>query len=289
MEDKINQYHLHKDDYSKLHLELKDINQHLSKFEDSVFKAHRHTYFMFIWFKDEGTHFVDYEGIDHPANSLFLLNRNQVHYFCANASNNGVLYQFDEIFLSRGRDDYRQRIVFQLFNEVGAPFLILDEETVEVLNAVTPLLRSEIEAKKYNYKEMIFSYMQTLVIAVERLKHSKIESHIKNEVNQELAILFKRHVEFNIDKFLSLNEYSVYLGISEKKLSTISNDYFLMSPAKYVAYRKILEAKRILSNVNISIKEVAYSLGFDQPTYFTKYFKKHTTQTPREFVNKICS
>jgi AraC-like DNA-binding protein len=43
----------------------------------------------------------------------------------------------------------------------------------------------------------------------------------------------------------------------------------------------------MLSNQNISIKEVAYSLGFNQPTYFTKFFKKDTKITPKQFQEQL--
>jgi len=287
MQDKINQYHLHKDDYSKLHFEIKDAHTHLAKYSDHVYKAHRHTYFQFIWFKNEGRHYVDYELVDHPANALFLLNKNQVHYFHPHADNDGLLYHFDEIFLHQGKDEYQQRVEFQLFSEVGKPYIGLDDATVKLLSTTTKLLKEEIETKKYNYRAMIFSQMQSIVLAIDRLKYYQ-EGVINNiDANQKLAIRFKQQVEKNINQFLSINEYATQLGVSTKKLSTISNKYLLASPAKFISNRKILEAKRLLSNVDVSIKEIAYHLGFDQPTYFTKYFKKHTGLTPKAFVKQI--
>ena len=64
---------------------------------------------------------------------------------------------------------------------------------------------------------------------------------------------------------------------------SLLRDILLDTPANIIKGCKLLEAKRMLSNQNISIKEVAYALGFDDPTYFTKYFKKGTTYTPKEF------
>ncbi len=287
MQEKIHQYHLHKDDSSKLHFEIKDIHTHLEKYPTHVYKAHRHSFFQFIWFKKAGKHFVDYELIDHPANAFFLLNRNQVHYFYDDVDNEGLLYHFDELFLHRGKDEYRRKIEFQLFSEVGKPYIVLDELTINFLELTTKYLQKEIADKKYSYREMIFSQMQSIVLAIDRLKYYERGAVNTLDANQALAIRFKQHVETNIDQFLTLLDYATHLGISTKKLSAISKEYFLKSPAKFISSRKILEAKRLLSNVDISIKEVAYKLGFDQPTYFTKYFKKHTGFTPKAFVKQL--
>ena len=287
MRDKINEYHLHKDDHSKLHLEIRDAKPYLATYSEHVYKAHRHTFYQFIWFENAGSHFVDYEEITHPADSLFILNKNQVHYFCQKSDNSGLLYHFDEIFMNRGDDEFRQRIEFQLFNEVGSPFLILDTSTKKILKSMTDLLQKEIAVQKYNYRALIFSLMQTLVLAIDRLKTMQRGGEKEKNTHQEIAKNFKRYIEENMDQFLSLADYAGALHISIKKLTNISHEYFLMSPAKYIAYRKILEAKRLLSNVKISIKEVAYQLGFDQPTYFTKYFKKHTGLTPKEFIKSL--
>ncbi|SLM29662.1 Transcriptional regulator, AraC family (fragment) [Desulfamplus magnetovallimortis] len=45
----------------------------------------------------------------------------------------------------------------------------------------------------------------------------------------------------------------------------------------------ILEIKRQLAVSDISIKELTYLMGFEEPTNFVKYFKKHTSQSPAQF------
>ena len=59
------------------------------------------------------------------------------------------------------------------------------------------------------------------------------------------------------------------------------------TPANIIQSVKILEAKRKLANKELSIQEIAFDLGFDQPTYFTKYFKKATGTTPKEFQSLL--
>jgi AraC family transcriptional regulator, transcriptional activator of pobA len=55
------------------------------------------------------------------------------------------------------------------------------------------------------------------------------------------------------------------------------------TPKEIIDDRILLEAKRILAHTTESIKEISYYLGFEEPTNFIKYFKKHASVTPTEF------
>jgi AraC-like DNA-binding protein len=49
----------------------------------------------------------------------------------------------------------------------------------------------------------------------------------------------------------------------------------------------VLEAKRLLAHTTSSIKEIGFELGFDEPTNFIKYFRKHVASTPIDFRSKF--
>lgn len=284
----IKQYHLHKDDYSKLHFDLHEAYPYCQKNVAHCYKAHQHSFYQFIWFFKPGRHFVDYELIEHPANALFFLNKKQIHYFCDQSPNEGYLFHFDEVFLHKQDSNAENWIQYQLFNELGTPFVLLPAKQIVDFNYFTQSLQNEIEQKAYNYRAQIFHLFQTLLLKVERLKQEQ-ENDFVEKIDQHfiLAMNFKRQVEANIQSFLSVEQYSQLLGVSSKKLTALSKQFLKDTPANIVHQRKILEAKRLLSNQKISIKEIAYSLGFDQPTYFTKYFKKHTGLTPKQFIQQL--
>ncbi len=282
----ISQYHLHKGDDSKLHFQIKDANIHLAKNPQHVYKPHRHTYYQMIWFKEAGQHYVDYILHHHPANSLFLLNKGQIHYFCDHASNVGQLYHFDEIFLLKGDQSYNNRIQYELFSERNQPYLVLNKESIKILQQITPLLVEEINQMKYGYRDQIFNLLQIIIVTIERQKKSDGNHFKASNENLDIAMDFKNLINQNVGSFLSVQEYAKMMHVSAKKLTAVCRSYLDTTPANVIAQLKILEAKRMLSNSNTSIKEVAYDLGFDQATYFTKYFKKHTNITPKEFVSQ---
>jgi AraC family transcriptional activator of pobA len=99
--EEIKKYHLHKDDYLKLHFEINETMPYCQKNAAHCYKAHLHSFYQLIWFEEAGQHYVYYEVIEHPENALFFLNKRQVHYFCTDSKNEGTLFHFDEIFLDQ--------------------------------------------------------------------------------------------------------------------------------------------------------------------------------------------
>ena len=87
---------------------------------------------------------------------------------------------------------------------------------------------------------------------------------------------FKYNVEF----------YAEQLSISSSHLTRICNDVTNESPKKIIAKYFINEAKILLMKLDYSISDVAYKLGFDDPSYFTRLFKQVTGDTPRNFRKK---
>ena len=73
------------------------------------------------------------------------------------------------------------------------------------------------------------------------------------------------------------------MNVSEKRLTNATARTFGKSPKTIIDERVTLEAKRLLIHTNLSIKEVGYDLGFEEPTNFIKYFRKHNNKTPIEF------
>ena len=99
-------------------------------------------------------------------------------------------------------------------------------------------------------------------------------------------MLFKDLLETNFKNQKQVNFYAKELIITEKRLNQATSKVFGKTPKEIIDDRIILEAKRVLAHTTESIKEIGYVLGFDEPTNFIKYFKKHSLVTPVEFREK---
>jgi len=177
-------------------------------------------------------------------------------------------------------------VQFRLFNEFEKPYIQIPDQKINTFQALTNHLEEEFSQKQYHYKMQLYHYFQLLLLNIERIKAGQ-QPKVEHDPHFELAVRFKRALEDHKKDFKNVAFFSELLGVSEKTLSNISKKYFKDTPSQVIHHSRVLEAQRLLSNSNLSIKEVAYQLGFDQPTYFTKYFKKYTKLTPKDFIQQV--
>ena len=135
-----------------------------------VFRPHQHSFYQVIWFKSSGKHHVDYETVKHKENTIFFLNKGQVHYFCKESENEGFLFHFNDVFLNRQDKDAEKRLRYQLFNELGDAFVVPSEDDLMEIAQLTTFMQKEIDQHKYLYQQQVYFLFQALLLKVERLK-----------------------------------------------------------------------------------------------------------------------
>lgn len=87
-------------------------------------------------------------------------------------------------------------------------------------------------------------------------------------------------------KSVSPEQIANELNISYSGFRRAFREFTGTSPLKYIIELKLNEAKRLLSNTAMTVKEIAYNLNFDNPDYFPVFFKKRTGLTPMEYRNR---
>ena len=134
-------------------------------------------------------------------------------------------------------------------------------------------------------------YLRSFLVQVQR---TKIES--EKSIGEEsfyvddkkmLLIHFNNLIDEHYKEGLSIAQYAALLFISARTLSDLTNQLLGKSPSMMVQERIVLEAKRLLLHSDQHVNQVGYTLGFEDPSYFVKYFKKHTKMSPTEFKKSI--
>ena len=275
-------YDLHKDDVARLQFELKVLDEAFLA-REHIYKAHRHSFFQVLWFKSSGNHFIDYEVISHPANTLFLIHPNQVHYFCPKSSNDGFLLHFNDSFIGKLSTQILARFSISIFNQMGGNFIHLDAQQVEAFGHSYRAIQTELEIQQDNYSEIVFHQFLGLLYQIERIKKAQSPFDLDTNSDFRTVVRFKELVQQHMAHLLSIEFYADELHVTPKKLTQLCKQFVHQTPGHLIKGMKILEAKRMISKHGISVKEVAFALGYDQHTYFTKLFKKETHLTPKQF------
>ena len=107
-----------------------------------------------------------------------------------------------------------------------------------------------------------------------------------NILNSNLSkfVEFKLMVETHLTEQPSVNAIAEKLSLTTNGLYRIVKEYSGVSPKDFFTNRLIIEAQRKLQYSSLSVKELAYELGFNDPDYFSRFFKKCTGKSISEFL-----
>lgn len=137
---------------------------------------------------------------------------------------------------------------------------------------------------------MISSYLCEILIMLSRLTFESLKIDIffshRNQVprNIQEAIFF---IHDNYKKQICLKDISELLNISNQSLIKIFKKYLHRTPLRWINLFRVSKAKELLKYTSLSIKEITYEVGFENPYYFCRFFKKIENMTPSEFRNII--
>ncbi|WP_158799008.1 AraC family transcriptional regulator [Pedobacter sp. L105] len=287
----IAQFHLHKDEPQKLQFQVHSLNAYLLKNTKHTLKPHVHSYYQIIWFKKGyGKHFVDFKAYDIQPNSVFFISKNQIHYFDSYSMYEGLLVHFNQDFLLDSENSTDILLKYNIFNNLDKdPFFIIPDDSVGKLDHLIGEFEREILAvDKFAHKEYLQYLLKLFLISIQRLENIK-PSNIAatNNQNHVVALKFKQILEINFKQLHTVQQYADLLNVSAKTLTNYTNSTFIKSPLKIISERITLEAKRLLWHSDSSINEISFQLGFDDPSYFVKFFKKQTEMLPKQFRSSI--
>jgi AraC-like DNA-binding protein len=129
--------------------------------------------------------------------------------------------------------------------------------------------------------------VQNFLLSAEREKRKQGFTELKKGADLDHTLLFRDLLEINYAKLKTVNDYAQLICISEKRLGQATAKVLGKLPKEIINDRILLEAKRLLGYTNLSIKEIGQNLGFEDPAYFIRYFKKNTRATPVEFRGQL--
>ncbi|SDH05046.1 helix-turn-helix domain-containing protein [Chitinophaga filiformis] len=103
----------------------------------------------------------------------------------------------------------------------------------------------------------------------------------------ERIIKTLHHIHANIDKPVNVEELTAMSFLSKDHFIRLFKKSMGCTPGRYISQKKIEKAQRIMLLKDVSIKDLAYSLGFENISYFNRFFKKMTGENPGSYRKKM--
>jgi AraC-like DNA-binding protein len=251
-----------------------------------LIQPHRKANYFFVFIENGSlTHKVDLNDLAITNGQLFFVLPNQIHSVPTQNKDGIECFKmsFDQHCLSL----LPKQFSF-LINPLNSQIISFESDSrqrVKILfEMLNNILHSDNDQKD---AEIILAHLHSLLtelnnayfkgVAKEKAEPNKLSKYIE----------FKIAVETHLTEQHSINTIAENLSVTTNNLYNIVKEFSGVSPKEFITSRLMLEAQRKLFYSETSVKELAYDLGFSDPDYFSKLFKKNTGKSVTQFVESI--
>lgn len=251
---------------------------------------HRHNYYTILWSKNAcGTHYIDYREYPIEPNLVFFVTPGQVHQVITFNNPIGSVIMFTCDFLSR-YDISKEFITnLGLFSEYsGTPPIKIDKQSHQVLLNYTDNIATIVKDKPDFMYDQLAAYLKLFLIECNKFAvQSKSEDEQTLQAGRLIMKNFKNILETKFSQWHKVLDYAKDLNVSADYLNNVIKASVGKTAKEMIQDRLVLEAKRLGLHTDLTSKEIAYRLGFDEPSHFSRFFKTAEKQSFTAFKENL--
>ena len=246
--------------------------------QEEVPFSHRHFFYAVYWIhQGSGIHVIDFEEYEIKPNRIFFVKPEQIHFLHNDTMMEYSALQFTEEFMSCSDTGYQTE---EREIAVCHDLTLEEQERMEIL--FKQISAEAVSGLEYS-TALIQSEINTLLLDLERIGLDKR----RYTALPDLLLKYRMLVEKQYTATRLVQKYAGQLGVSANYLNVLVRKYLGKSALNLINERVILEIKRRLLRTEKGVSEIAYDLGFDELSYFSRFFKRHTGMTPIAFREKM--
>lgn len=247
---------------------------------------HRHNYYEICFFiNGSGKHEIDFNTHSIHSQSVHFISPGQVHLIARDKGYHGYLIVFTREFYSL--DTFHQDLLYYLpfFNNATmSPILNLNAEEFKEMMVLVHQIKMEYLRESPMTKDILRSFLQILLLKCrDYYLHYFAEREKMYDPHFVQVQQFNTLVEQQFRTAHLVREYADQLSISPSSLNKYVKQISGHTAGEIIMDRLILEAKRLLLYTPLSNKEIAYELNYEDPSYFSRIFRKKTGYSPSAF------
>ncbi|WP_019989986.1 helix-turn-helix domain-containing protein [Rudanella lutea] len=243
-------------------------------------KPHGHTFYLVMWISQgSGTHTIDFRTYEVAPRQLYFLTPGQIHSWALSADARGYNLFFEASFF-KGRFGNRLH-QYPFYHSHQHQPLLSDIPESDLFQNVFDYAFDEYEGGQPHRPDVFLSFVHILLEKASRLYREQ-----QPGVDTQLYDRLRQYEELLEKQFLTVREvrqYADQMNLSPNYLNHICRQIVGKTASQLWQERLLIEAQRLLTHTAESIKEIAFGLGFDDPSYFVRFFRKMTGRTPADF------
>jgi AraC-like DNA-binding protein len=229
------------------------------------------------------TKYVDFERHVIEAPALISVGADQIHQYEHAENAEMICISFSRDFLIH---EMRGWIICWecMFGHV---VMNMDEAAVHELEVYANLMLEEFQGSKPKSEIVIRSLLNAFIVCSARMRKISLPILHMDASQNKLVQQFKMHVDTNFRDKTQVSQYADMLYITPGHLNDVIKTTVGKTAKQVIDEKRIMEAKRLLFWGDLSLKEIAGYLSFEDDSYFNRFFKKHTGHTPSLFQRTI--
>lgn len=242
-------------------------------------------YFMAFVRAGNARHWIDMTPYVIKPDTFYFTVPQQINLKEEAAPMSGMTLSFTEEFLASDESGSLKKLPI-IQNLLNGHELQLSSADVLFIEDILEKIHAEYDVKHMMQHNMLLAYMKVLLIYLSRLYMQQFTTAEPGPdrllLQNYLGKIDQRYTELH-----EVTDYAALLNISAGHLSELVKEQSGKSAITHIHDRLILEAKRLLFYTDHSVKEIAFTLGFEDSSYFSRFFKRITQRTPAYYRTSI--
>lgn len=245
---------------------------------------HRDDYYMFLFLETASAVFsVDFEEIQLPGRSVYYVRPGQVHFASSTRETKGWSLAIDAMLVEK-----KYKNVFEAQFSTQKP-ITLEDITLERISETSRLLDSIVQAKETIFTNNIIHNLANVFIGIIAEQYAEQQTTVEQNQSRSAQIVnqFRKLLSENFKTIKSPAQYAKLLNYSLSHLNESVKNITDFPVSYWIHQQVVLEAKRLLYYTDLDIKEIAFNLGYEDHTYFSRLFSKVVGAPPGTFRTKF--
>jgi len=248
---------------------------------------HLHDFYSIFWIESgEAIHATEFVEYSLKADTILFVPPGLKHRMYIDKSVGGTYILFNEDFIQYNRKNYVPLKEYRLFNNPDFKSLItVIPEKREKLRNITELIFDEIRNTDDYSQDIVLNLLHLFLLESRRIfdQQNQAPKEEPDSTPDTTIIKFKQLIEENFTREKNVSPYAEMLNMNPSCLNELTKRTTGITAGELIRNRVIDETKKLLYSSSMSGKEIAFELGFDDPAYFSRFFRKYTGTTLKGF------